>query len=242
MLLLGNMGTSGNYTSYSLGINGLMIDIDNLAAMPAADDFEFKIGNVSSSSNWLPVEVLPTITVRTGAGVNNSDRVTLIWPDNSIENQWLEVTVLDTDKTDLPAPDVFYVVNAIGESENNEMNAFVDGSDFAGARDNPHNFINRANVEDRFACNRDSFVDGTDHAISRDNATNFLTGLKLISLPAATGASLVRSSSQISMLPLAELINWSQHSQIEWNLACKLTARIEWNSARSSSLPRARLG
>ena len=61
----------------------------------------------------------------------------------------------------------------------------MDGTDFAGSRDNPHNFLNRAAVDDEYDYNRDSFVDGTDLAIARDNTTNFLTALRLISVPAA---------------------------------------------------------
>jgi hypothetical protein len=34
-----------------------------------------------------------TVTVRSSAGVNGSDRVELIWADGAIQQQWLEVTV-----------------------------------------------------------------------------------------------------------------------------------------------------
>ena len=54
--------------------------------------------------------------------------------------------------------------------------------DFAGSRDNPHNFLNRAAIDDAYDYNRDSFVDGTDLALARDNNTNFLTALRLLNL------------------------------------------------------------
>jgi len=41
--------------------------------------------------------------------------VTLIWADNTIQKQWLEVTVLATVNTGLAAPDVFYFGNAMGK-------------------------------------------------------------------------------------------------------------------------------
>jgi hypothetical protein len=59
----------------------------------------------------------------------------------------------------------------------------VDGTDFVGVRDNPHNFLNRAAMTDAYDINRDSFVDGTDLVLVRDNNTNFLTALKLIAVP-----------------------------------------------------------
>ncbi len=78
---------------------------------------------------------------------------------------------------------MFYFGNAVGESGNHSTNTFVDGLDFAGARDNPHNFVDPAVVMDGYDYNRDSFVDGADLAVVRDNSTNFLTALKLITVP-----------------------------------------------------------
>jgi hypothetical protein len=43
----------------------------------------------------------------------------------------------------------------VGESGNSASNTFVDGTDFAGARDNPRNFLNRAPIDFRFDDNRD---------------------------------------------------------------------------------------
>ena len=87
--------------------------------------------------------------------------------------------------TDLASSDVFYFGNSVGESGNSATNTFVDGTDFAGARDNPHNFSDRAAVTDAYDYNRDSFVDGMDLALVRDNPMNFLTALKLFTVPGA---------------------------------------------------------
>jgi hypothetical protein len=85
---------------------------------------------------------------------------------------------------------VFYFGNAIGDSGlgNTAIRAYVDGTDLAGARDNPHQFVNRALVDDAFDFNRDSFVDGTDMAIVRDNTTNLATALRLFAVPSGSGA------------------------------------------------------
>lgn len=44
-LMPGGTATFANYTSYSLGINGIMIDIAGPPATPEAADFRFKVGN-----------------------------------------------------------------------------------------------------------------------------------------------------------------------------------------------------
>ena len=95
-----------------------------------------------------------------------------------------------------------YFGNAMGESGNSAANTFVDGSDFAGARDHTHSFLARAPVYDPYDFNRDSFVDGSDLAIPRDNNTNFLTALKLLDLSggASTGVEAVAALDALAKL------------------------------------------
>ena len=172
-----------NLTSYSRGLNGLIIDIANLTDPDAvdADDFDFAFGNDDSPADWTPLAVDPTVAVDPGAGAAGSDRITLTWDaDDAVANAWLQVMVFANADTGLDNPDLFYFGNAIGETFNNPDNLFVDGSDLAGARDNPRNFLDPAPVTDRFDFNRDEFVDGTDFAIARDNPTNFLNDVELI--------------------------------------------------------------
>ena len=75
---------------------------------------------------------------------------------------------------------MFYFGNAVGEVGNSATSTYVDGVDFAATRDHFRNFLNPAEVTDRYDHNRDRLVDGTDLAIVRDNQTNILTALKLI--------------------------------------------------------------
>ena len=198
-LLPGGTATFANYTSYSRGINGIMIDIERLAdpASVSTDQFELRVGNSNDPSSLALAPLPISITVREGAGAEGSDRITLIWANGAIQKQWLEVTVKADAVTGLTSPDVFYFGNAIGESGNSPSNTFVDGTDFAGARDNPCNFLNRAPIDFECDYNRDSFVDGTDMAVARDNNTNFITALKLITVPALMPLSVT------SMAPLA---------------------------------------
>src|SRR5687767_14681429 len=55
-LLPGQTATFANYTSYSRGINGIMVDIAGLpvglGSGPGPTDFTFKIGNDNNPAGW----------------------------------------------------------------------------------------------------------------------------------------------------------------------------------------------
>ncbi len=184
-LLPGQVATFSNYTSYSRGINGIMIDIAHLPGSPSSADFTFRTGNNDDPSSWNAAPSPASIIVRSGAGANSSDRITIIWADNVIQRQWLQVTVLATSATGLNTSDEFYFGNAIGECGNSASNAFVDVSDENASRQNPRNFLNLGPITDIYDYNRDRKVDISDQNIARNHNTNFLTGLKLIDLTSA---------------------------------------------------------
>jgi hypothetical protein len=120
-LLPGQTASFVNYTSYSGGINGIMVDIESLAnaaGLDKATDFQFKVGNGNDPAGWASAPLPSSLTVRPGMGENGSYRVTLIWAGGAIENQWLQVAVLATPNTGLSQPDVFYFGNAVGEAGN----------------------------------------------------------------------------------------------------------------------------
>ncbi len=48
----GGTATFANYTSFSRGINGIMVDILGLKGMPTAADFQFKVGNDDDPAHW----------------------------------------------------------------------------------------------------------------------------------------------------------------------------------------------
>ena len=125
-LLPGLPATYANYTNYSKGINGLFIDIADLGSTQlTASDFGFATGNSNVASGFQSLGIDPVITVRSGAGVNGSDRVSLIFPDGSVTQTWLQVTVRANAATGLDVDDVFYFGNVIGET-GNSGNAVVN--------------------------------------------------------------------------------------------------------------------
>lgn len=195
-LLPGGTASFTNYTSYSRGINGIMIDVMGLANPGAinAADFQFFVGNSNDTCSWTAAPAPTSITVRTGDGASGSDRITIIWPDEDpstsiregISKQWLQVTVLVSPNTGLTSQDVHYWGNAIGEGGDSPSNAFVNATDEINARNNPHSFFSPAGISDAFDYNRDRFVNATDQIIARNNAASFFTSIKLIS-PASCG-------------------------------------------------------
>ncbi|MFC1597180.1 M20/M25/M40 family metallo-hydrolase, partial [Planctomycetota bacterium] len=170
-LLPGDTATFDNYISYarfrdgqwSATLNGIMIDIVEVPGGLSASDFVFKTGNDSAPGGWGLAAAPLSVTVEEDGGVGGSDRVIIIWEETAVQNSnWLQVTVLANANTGLSQEDVFYFGLAAGECGNSTGDAYVDGTDFAGARDNPHNILDRAAIDDDYDYNRDSYVDGSD--------------------------------------------------------------------------------
>jgi hypothetical protein len=189
-LLPGQKATFANYTSYSKGLNGIMIDVRDLARLPSRTDFQFRVGN---SITWSPAPTPKNIMVRFGAGIGGADRISITWPDGVIRNTWLRVRLKSGEGTGLKSDDVFYFGNAVGESGNATTHAVVNGADRFAARANR---TATALVTSPFDFNRDGRVDRDDEWIARDNQASLRWSLKLINAP------LTPSANAPSLLPV----------------------------------------
>jgi hypothetical protein len=178
-LLPGRTATFGNYTSYNLGLNGLMVDLSGTVSGLTNADFLFKTGNDNSPDGWRPVTALP-ITVWPGYGIGGTTRVEITFDDGAIKNTWLQVTVLAGAHTDLLEPVVFYFGNAVAETGGSLSDARVNAMDELMARWGATASADRGNPLD---FNRDGVVNGTDQAIARANVTWFGDELHLITVP-----------------------------------------------------------
>ena len=177
-----------------------MVDIAGLIGTPGINDFTFKTGNSSDLASWTNAPAPLSINVRSGAGADGSSRVTILWPNNAIQKQWLQVTLLATAVTGLGAADLFYFGNAIGESGNSAADARVNATDGIAARNNPR-ATGQAPIDFPYDFNRDRRVNATDEIIARNNPTSSLTALQLIRVPQViTGAA--SSSAASASLPL----------------------------------------
>ncbi|MFI5377669.1 MAG: right-handed parallel beta-helix repeat-containing protein [Tepidisphaerales bacterium] len=167
-LLPGQQASFANYTSFSKGINGIMIDLANPASSPgiAAADFLFRVGNSATPDAWTTAPAPSVVVVRSVAG---ADRIELVWPDGAIRRQWLQVTVLADANTGLAAPDVFYFGNAIGESGNSTTDAAVTSADMLAARGHPA--AGPVAITNPWDYNRDGSVNSADTTVAQTNQT-----------------------------------------------------------------------
>ena len=187
-LLPGQVATFANYTSYSKGINGLFIDLGNLGATAlSASDFSFSTGNSDAASAFQPLGVNPEISVRPGAGVNGSDRVSLIFPDASVTKTWLQVTVKANAATGLSSDDVFYFGNVIGETGGSSVNAVVNLSDVSLTRTNQSGF-GSVGIGSLYDFDRNGRVNLADLSIARTNQSGF-SAMQLITAPSSGSTS-----------------------------------------------------
>ncbi len=168
-LLPGGIATFANYTSHVRGINGIMVDIADLPGTITADDFEFRVGNDDNLTNWESVATAPTVDVHLGT----VSRVTITWPDYTIQNEWLQVTVLAGENTGLTEPDVFYFGNLAGECTGDGK---VDAFDVLDTRSNPRPFFDPATLDTAHDFNRDKRVNAIDTLIARNNQTVSIGG------------------------------------------------------------------
>lgn len=179
-LLPGQTATFENYTSYSRGINGVIVDVLNPLGNITLSDFRFRVGNQDDVSRWTNLATQPQLTIRPGEGEGGSDRLTLIWPDGTIRNQWLEVTLRSNASTGLEHDDVFYFGNAVGETGDSPVSSLVNVSDVLATRNHPRGPMSLADITDVYDFNRDRIVTATDAILARDNITTPLTALRRI--------------------------------------------------------------
>jgi subtilisin-like proprotein convertase family protein len=216
-LLPGQSASFANYTSYSRGINGVMVDIRNLPAGDglSASDFMFGVGNNDDVGSWAVPSVEPSVTVRRGAGVSGSDRVTLTWPDGTIVGKWLQVTVQPTGNTGLPAADVFYFGNLPGETGNSTAAAAVTASDLLAIRAN--GMRSGATIDNAYDFNRDGRVDVLDQAAARARMGRSLHLLAAQSAaPAAPSPQ--PAASTFSTVPIARPTRTAHRPSRVWDL------------------------
>jgi ELWxxDGT repeat protein len=175
-LLPGQTPSFVNLTGYTRGLNGVMLDVAGLPpdAVLTAEDFTFRTGRTADPATFAAGPAPLSVTVRRGAGLGGSDRVTLVWSDHhhgrnkrseasqAVANGWLEVTLKANANTGLAAPDVFYFGNLAGETGDRPQEmAVVTAADVVRTR---QNFTRSADVTSPFDHDGDGSVNGADLA------------------------------------------------------------------------------
>jgi hypothetical protein len=176
-LLPGQASTFSNYTNYSRGLNGIVVDVAGLPSSTTntqlAASLQFANWNGIDVSGFvaLPGTAIPTVTITFGAGVGGAARATITFPDNTLQNTWLQVTVLANATTGLAANDVFYFGNVIAEVNqgNTATRLRVNAADTSAVRNNQSTGTNSAGVTNIYDINRDGRVNAFDTSIVRNN-------------------------------------------------------------------------
>jgi glucose/arabinose dehydrogenase len=197
-LLWGQAASFENMTGYSRGINGVMIDVDNLPATPtlSAADFVFSVGR--GEGKWAAAPAPQSVSVRPGAGASGSDRVTLTWPDGRIVNRWLKVSFKPSWLNLAPGiVDEFYFGNLRGEVGNAPPDATrqaVNVIDEVQTRAAMGTMV--ATITNLYDHNRDGRVNALDRAVA---ARNRGTSLALFTAPPPppAGTAAVRRSADV---------------------------------------------
>jgi hypothetical protein len=178
-LLPGQVAGFANYTSYSKGINGIMVDLRNPAE--TLDDRDFAVSVRTAAGAWVPAPAPTTVNVRPRAGTDFSDRVTITWADSAIRDTWMRVTVLQGARTGLAQPDVFYFGNAVGETGNTVADAVVNVLDVGATRAAERG--GEVSIDSAYDFNRDRAVNALDLATVRGR--QLAPALPLITAPLA---------------------------------------------------------
>ena len=174
-LLPGATAGIANVTSFTRGLNGIMIDVAGLRAAPTAADFVFRSGSDAMPSGWSTAPAPAGITRRAGAGVGGSDRVTIVWGDDAVKDRWLQVTVKpNAATTGLAVADVFYVGNLIGDTLDSATAPRVNSLDLGRVKQN----LNATSlITGRFDFNRDGKINALDLGAIKAHLNRSLTML-----------------------------------------------------------------
>lgn len=168
-LFNGQTATFDNYTSYSRGINNIVLTVNNLSPHMDINDFVFKTGRTDDTSTW-DIAPTPTLEIKdVGFPV-----LSLNWQDNEIENTWLQVKILADEFNGLSNDTTFYFGNAIAETGNDPNNTRVNLADIGLTRSNQTAFTPAA-IDNVYDFDRDRRVNLADIGIARSNQTAFVT-------------------------------------------------------------------
>ncbi|MBX3420114.1 MAG: matrixin family metalloprotease [Pirellulaceae bacterium] len=159
--------TYNNLINSKQGINGILFDINNLANADhlGTNDFSFQVSPAYVFNqadhppvDWQAIATAPTISVSGSA----PHRVLINWPDETIMNRWLRVTIKATSNTGLAQPAVFYLGHLLGETTGPVNGVFtVSFADISPIRDAVSGIVDASSVYDIDKNGTISFADIT---------------------------------------------------------------------------------
>ena len=185
-LLPNETATYENISNFSEGINGIIIDADLANASSfSANDIALSTGVAEDLSDLAPLNLTPDVSVRVGEGAGGSDRITIVLPNRSVKNVYLQVKVLANSTTGLAIDDVFYFGNVVGETGNLLADTRVNSGDISGVQANLTNLFSQAEIDSPFDVNRDARVSSADISVIQANLTSLFFTFPYATTPEA---------------------------------------------------------
>jgi hypothetical protein len=240
---VGTASSFANYTNYSRGLNGLVVDIAGLpatttnATMLASLQFAQWNGIDPNGFAALPVAAVPTVVILADSGTAGSDRVKITFPDNSLQNTWLRVTVVANANTGLTSNDVFYFGNVIGElnTGNTTTRLRVNGQDTNLILLNQSPSANSALVTNIFDLNRDGRVNGQDtNVLLTNQQAGGLVAPFIVPTPPAAQTLSVPEIDGLNLTPMLAATNESNVLEVKTTLSTSNQVPVPLLSARTS--------
>jgi subtilisin-like proprotein convertase family protein/subtilisin family serine protease len=109
-----------NIINWMSGINGVVLDVAGLANQTLSTaDFQFRVSppgarEAVTPASWSAAPSPQSISVIPGTSTTPA-RIVLNWPNNAIQNTWLQIMVKSNANTGLAEREVFYVGHAMAE-------------------------------------------------------------------------------------------------------------------------------
>ena len=168
-LLPGGLASVDNVTSYSRGINGVMVDLAGSHPDITAADFTFRVGASNDPGSWTLAPEPLEVVVLPGQGLGGADRVAIVWADGAIKNTYLQVIVAANANTGLDASDEFYFGNRIGDTfQNSPAGMFLTSvSDEIAVRNTPP--VGNQPVTAVLDFDKNGLINASDQIIARNN-------------------------------------------------------------------------
>jgi hypothetical protein len=171
-----------NLINTAQGINGIVFDIQNLPETGnlSINDFTFQIspgGAFNAEANppisWLAAPAPSSISVFQG----DPARVLIEWPNGSITNRWLRVTIMATENTGLAEPTTYYLGHMLGETTGPADGTFtVSFADITAIRSSVGQAVPASNQTDT---DKNGTVSFADISAMRGNVGAQLTQISL---------------------------------------------------------------
>ena len=174
--LISGTSSAANYSNYSRGLNGIIIDFSGGTNEITAADFEFELWNGYSPAGFVRSVVSPlSVAVLRGQGISGSDRIKIVFADNVIQNTWLKIRMLANSRTGLTKNDEFYFGHAIGDVGGNPTSGvfagfvMTDAADTNAVRANQLPGIQAATITNIYDVNKDGSVNAADTNLIRSS-------------------------------------------------------------------------